>query len=411
MISLKELNTLIGKETINAIQHKQLTIPLNGTLGQILAEDIQSAVAIPPVDVSAMDGYAFVGGTDGVSAGTTLTLIGDSIAGNPFTGKVGEGECVRIMTGAIVPDGADSVEMQEYIQADGCNITFSRHGKPHNNIRYSGEELSKGETVMQAGQIISPTDILLLASVGCGEVPVYAPLKVAVFSTGDELAAPGSALKETGQIYDSNRAMIKALLSDLPVKVIDYGLINDDLERIKATLAQAAAECDVIITSGGVSVGDYDFLKAAVSELGEIRQYKVKMKPGKPFVYGRVDQAWYFGLPGNPVSGFVGFTQIIAPSLWQLAGAEAPPTLTMNVPLSAALHKSPGRQDFQRGLLTQHNGVWQVSPQGRQDSHRIYGLARANCFIVLEANDGDKTAGEYVTVVPFTNRFTMGGHL
>lgn len=409
MMSLQALNQTLYHDIKQTQPPHTTHTPLDNACGRILSETVTAIIHIPAADVSAMDGYAFCGGDNGLPADTTLHLIGESIAGRPFNGQIHSGECVRIMTGAVVPKGADSVEMQEYTHADGDRITFTRHGKAHNNIRYRGEELSPNSAILHTGHILNAADILLLASVGHAHIHTYTPRKVAVFSTGDELVPPGQPLSEHGQIYDSNRAMIKAMLRDLPVEVHDYGLIQDDLEQIKATLTRAANECDIIITSGGVSVGDYDFLKTAVNELGEIRQYRVNMKPGKPFVYGKIQQAWYFGLPGNPVSGFVGFSQIIAPALWQLAGAAVPPTLTMQVPLSADIHKRPGRQDFQRGHLSQHNGQWHVAPQGKQDSHRIYGLARANCLIVLDPDDGDKTSGEYVNVIPFFSRFGIGG--
>ena len=390
MQTLDELNAQIAA-TLTPITRFE-TVALDDACGHVLADTITSAIELPVADVSAMDGYAFRAGS-----GEPLTVIGESIAGRPYPGTVGAGESVRIMTGAVVPPGADTVEMQENTTRDGDRITLNRATPPRANIRYRGEELTRGETVLQPGKILGAADVLLLAALGNAHVRVAAPLTVALLSSGDELAAPGEPLREIGQIYDSNRALLKALLQSLPVRVHDLGIIRDDPAAIEAALQQAA-NSDAIITSGGVSVGDYDYLKAAVAKLGNVQAYKIKMKPGKPFVYGNIGRAACFGLPGNPVSAFVGFSQIIRPALWRLAGANPlPAPLTLTVPLAAPVRKAAGRRDFQRGILA--NGS--VTPQSGQDSHRVYGLARANCLIDLPADSGDQPAGATVTVWPF----------
>ena len=377
MQTLDELNAQIAA-TLAPIARFE-TVALDDACGRVLADTITSAIELPVADISAMDGYAFRTGS-----GDRLTVIGESIAGRPFAGTVGAGECVRIMTGAVVPAGANTVEMQENTTRDGEYITLNRATPPRANIRYRGEELTRGETVLQP-------------ALGCARIRVTAPLTVALLSSGDELVAPGEALTESSQIYDSNRALLKALLKSLPVRVHDLGIIRDDPAAIEAALQQAA-NSDAIITSGGVSVGDYDYLKTAVAKLGSVQAYKIKMKPGKPFVFGNIGTAAYFGLPGNPVSSFVGFSQIVRPALWQLAGANPlPAPLTLTVPLAAPVRKAVGRRDFQRGIL--ENGS--VHPQGGQDSHRVYGLARANCLIDLPADSGDQPAGATVTVWPF----------
>ena len=365
---------------------------MDDACGRVLADTITSAIELPVADISAMDGYAFRTGS-----GDRLTVIGESIAGRPFAGTVGAGESVRIMTGAVVPPGADTVEMQENTTRDGEYITLNRATPPRANIRYRGEELTRGETVLPPGKILGAADILLLAALGNAHVRVVAPPEIALFSSGDELVAPGEPLREHGQIYDSNRALLKALLKTLPVRVHDLGIIRDDPAAIETALQQAA-KSDAIITSGGVSVGDYDYLKAAVATLGSVQAYKIKIKPGKPFVFGNIGTAAYFGLPGNPVSAYVGCSQIIRPALWRLAGANPlPAPLTLTVPLAAPVRKAVGRRDFQRGIL--ENGS--VTPQNAQDSHRVYGLARANCLIDLPAGSGDQPAGATVTVWPF----------
>ncbi|MDO4777289.1 MAG: molybdopterin molybdotransferase MoeA [Cardiobacteriaceae bacterium] len=404
MLTLDELNALIAN-ALQAPEKPAETVSLHDAQGRILAEDAVSPLNMPVADVSAMDGYAFY--NDGT---TRLARVGESVAGKSFAGKVGMGECVRIMTGAVVPEGADSVEMQENVVREGDHIVLQQSGKTGSHIRRAGEEVREGETVLCAGQLLTAADILLLAALGQAQVTVRARLAVGIFSTGDELVVPGGALSEHGQIYDSNRALLIALLQALPVEIIDGGIVRDDLDAIKATLADMGERCDVILTSGGVSVGDYDFLKDAVEALGEIKSYKVKMKPGKPFVFGRVGKAVYFGLPGNPVSGFVGFSRIVRPALWQMAGADpVPEAFSLVVPLAQGVRKSPGRRDFQRGRLQRTESGWQVVPQGAQDSHRIYGLARANCLIDIPAESGDLAAGERVTVWPFFDRFAGGG--
>lgn len=404
MLTLDELNALIAN-ALQAPTKAGETVALHQAQGRVLDADVISPLNMPVVDVSAMDGYAFH--HDGT---TRLVLIGESVAGKPFAGKVGAGECVRIMTGAVVPEGADSVEMQENVVRDGEHIVLSQKVKSGSHIRRAGEEVREGETVLRAGQVLTAADILLLAALGQAHVKVRARFAVGVFSTGDELVSPGGALSERGQIYDSNRALLIALLQEMPVEIIDGGIVRDDLAAIKDTLAEMGGRCDVILTSGGVSVGDYDFLKDAVQALGEIKSYKVKMKPGKPFVFGRVGKAVYFGLPGNPVSGFVGFSRIVRPALWQMAGADpAPEAFSLVVPLAQGVRKSAGRRDFQRGHLQRTESGWQVVPQGAQDSHRIYGLARANCLIDLPAASGDLVAGDQVTVWPFFGRFAGGG--
>lgn len=390
MQTLDELNAQIAATLAPIARIK--TIALDDACGRVLADTITSAIELPVADISAMDGYAFRTGS-----GDRLTVIGESIAGRPFAGTVGAGESVRIMTGAVVPPGADTVEMQENTTRDGEYITLNRATPPRANIRYRGEELTRGETVLPPGKILGAADILLLAALGNAHVRVVAPPEIALFSSGDELVAPGEPLREHGQIYDSNRALLKALLKTLPVRVHDLGIIRDDPAAIETALQQAA-KSDAIITSGGVSVGDYDYLKAAVATLGSVQAYKIKIKPGKPFVFGNIGTAAYFGLPGNPVSAYVGFSQIIRPALWRLAGANPlPAPLTLTVPLAAPVRKAVGRRDFQRGIL--ENGS--VTPQNAQDSHRVYGLARANCLIDLPAGSGDQPAGATVTVWPF----------
>lgn len=403
MKTLDQLNELIFTTLQEALPPLPTeTLPLDAARGRVLAAPIISPLAIPGADVSAMDGYAFAG------AGQRFTIIGQSVAGRPFGGTLAEGQCVRIMTGAVVPAGADRVAMQERVEVQDGHIQLTADCPPGSNIRRRGEELEPGTEVLPPGKIISAADLLLLASLGLGEVPVYRPLTVALLSSGDELQPPGEALRGLGQIYDGNRPLLWALLAELPVTVQDLGIIPDRPAALEEAL-NTASRADVIISSGGVSVGDYDFLKDTVAKLGTVTSYKVKMKPGKPFVFGRLGRAVYFGLPGNPVSSFVGFSRIIRPTLWQLAGADPlPPFFCLPATLSAPLQKKGDRRDFQRGLLTFNGTGWTVAPQGPQDSHRVYALARANCLIDIPAESGSLAAGAAVMTWPIFAAF-LGG--
>lgn len=410
LMSLADLLKAISEEILsNPIELAVETCELDVAKGRMLAEDVLAGLELPVADVSAMDGYALCSDDEAFPAGASFTVVGTALAGQPFVGELLNGQCVRIMTGAVVPASAHTVVMQEQVVREAEAITLNHSIKSKQNIRYQGEELRVGECVLSAGECLSAADILLLAAIGCAEVKVYRRLKVGVMSSGDELLTLGERLTQAGQLYDANRPLLKALLSSPAIEVMDYGLQADEVEQLSAVLSEAAAVCDVVITSGGVSVGDCDYLKEAVQAIGNIQYYRVNMKPGKPFVYGRIGQARYVGLPGNPVSSFVGFQQIVAPALALLAGATtAPPVLMVSAQLSADIGKRHGRMDFQRGLMTFADGRWQVQAQGKQDSHRVYALSRANCLIALEAEDGDKCAGEWVQVLPFVSRFGGG---
>ena len=385
----------------------------------ILAEDIVSPFAIPKQNLSAMDGYAIAKDSN-LSAESTINIIGESQAGSPYSGDITVGQGVRIFTGAVVPDSCDTVIMQENTnfaeiretidKSKPYPITLSQTAKPDNNIRKQGEEIKTGETVLFKGKRINPADISLLANLGLDKVEVYQPLKVGVLATGDELVAIGQELESLAQIYNSNTPTLKTLLSSLPVIIQDYGIIADDLEKTTIAISQAMQECDVLISTAGVSVGDYDFLTTVIEQLGKINHYKVAMKPGKPFVFGELTQdlakpVLYFGLPGNPLSTVVGTLQFVIPALWQMAGAaieQQPMQLMLTATLNNDIKKAVGRKEFQRGVLTQDQaGNFQVESFNKQQSHRIKRLSNANCFIVLEQDGGNVSAGEIVKVQAF----------
>ena len=373
-------------------------LPLPQALGRILASDIASPLAVPPFDNSAMDGYA-VRLAD-LAAGIPLIMAGKAFAGQPYQGEWPAGHCVRIMTGAPVPAGTDAVVMQEETQANGDRITFLAQPEPGQNIRRAGSDIGKGACVLQAGTRLTPREMPLLASLGIATVPVRRPLKVAIFSTGDELKPVGIPLAH-GDIYDSNRYGVRAMLARLGCDCLDLGIIPDDPAQLRAAFIRADEEADVLITTGGVSVGEADFTKQLLDELGEIGFWKLAIKPGKPFAFGRLPRAWFFGLPGNPVSAMVTFDQLVQPALAKLAGQRFERPLQLQAVTSEQLKKSPGRLDFQRGILSQGPNGLEVRSTGSQDSAVFSSLSRANCYIILERERGRVAAGETVTVEPF----------
>ncbi len=373
-------------------------LPLPEALGRVLASDIASPLAVPPFDNSAMDGYAVR--LSDLTAGTPLIMAGKAFAGQPYQGEWPAGHCVRIMTGAPVPPGTDAVVMQEETQADGDRITFLAQPEPGQNIRRAGSDIGKGACVLPAGTRLTPREMPLLASLGVATVTVRRPLKVAIFSTGDELKPVGTPLAH-GDIYDSNRYGVRAMLARMGCDCLDLGIIPDDPAQLRAAFIRANEEADVLITTGGVSVGEADFTKQLLDELGEIGFWKLAIKPGKPFAFGRLPRAWFFGLPGNPVSAMVTFDQLVQPALAKLAGQHFERPLQLQAIAAEPLKKSPGRLDFQRGILSQGPNGLEVRSTGSQDSAVFSSLSRANCYIVLERERGRVAAGETVTVEPF----------
>src|SRR5260221_1960954 len=326
-------------------------VPVRSALGRVLAEDVISPVDVPSHRNSAMDGWA-LRGADLASGEATLVEIGASFAGKPFAGKVGAAQCVRIMTGGVVPEGADTVVMQERARAAGKSITFAAGQKTGQNVREAGEDLKAGSVALAKGRIVRPAELGMMASLGIGEVGVYRRLRVAFFSTGDELKSIGTPLS-AGEIYDSNRYTLYGMLTRLGCDIVDMGVVEDapaDLERAFAAAAQSA---DVVITSGGVSVGEADYVKQLLDKLGEVLFWKIAMKPGRPLAYGKLGGAHFFGLPGNPVSVMVTFYEFVRDALLIMQGQrDVAPLPMFKVPLSAPIRKVPGRTEFQRGILT-----------------------------------------------------------
>jgi molybdopterin molybdotransferase len=376
-------------------------VHVRSALGRVLAEDVVSPMAVPGHDNSAMDGYA-VRFEDLQPVGDTLLRrVGESFAGKPWPGAIAAGECVRIFTGGVMPRGADTVVMQERAveEVSGIRIAPGAVTKAGKNRRFAGEDLKAGQVVFRSGQRIHPAELGMIASLGIGEISVFRKLRVAFFSTGDELKSIGTPL-EAGEIYDSNRYTLHGMLTRLDCDVIDMGVVEDVPEKLERAFATAAGAADVVITSGGVSVGEADYVKQLLDKLGEVLFWKIAMKPGRPLAYGRIGGAHFFGLPGNPVSVMVTFYQFVRDALLILQGQrDVAPLPTFRVPLSAPIKKVPGRTEFQRGILTANaDGAWSVRTTGDQGSGILSSMSQANCFIILGSDTGNVAAAELVEV-------------
>ena len=379
-------------------------VPVRSALGRVLATDVTSPIAVPGHDNSAMDGYAVRFSDLKPDAETLLKRVGESFAGKPWPGAIGAGECVRIFTGGVMPPGADSVVMQERTREDprGVHIAAGALGKAGTNRRFAGEDLKAGQLVFRAGQRINPAELGMIASLGLGEVGVYRKLRVAFFSTGDELKSIGTTLAP-GEIYDSNRYTLHGMLTRQGCEVLDMGVVEDEPHKVEAAFSAASQAADVVITSGGVSVGEADYVKQLLDKLGEVLFWKIAMKPGRPLAYGKLGGAHFFGLPGNPVAVMVTFYQFVRDALRVLEGERnVAPQPAFRVPLSAPIKKLPGRTEFQRGILSSDGaGGWTVRTTGDQGSGILSSMSQANCFIVLGTDTGNVAAGEPVDVQLF----------
>ena len=376
-------------------------MPLGAARGRFLAADLISPLDVPGHDNSAMDGYALAHADLATDGPTCLPIAGISLAGHPFAGPLPTGKCVRIMTGAVMPAGADSVVMQEEVELRDGQALMPAGVKPGQNRRFAGEDITAGSVALSAGQALTPAALGMAASLGIRHVKVVRRARVAVLSGGDELAQPGQPLKP-GQVYDSNRLSLMAMLEDMGCEVLDLGVVADDPAALESALACGAAMADALITSGGVSVGDADYIPALLAKLGEVDFWKVNIKPGRPLAFGRIGQAAFFGLPGNPVASVVAFLQFARPALMKMMGAAPVPGLPeLEVTCASALKKAPGRLEYQRGILAPRDGRWQVQSTGPQGSGMLNSLVRANCFIVLEDTRGNVAPGETVRVQVF----------
>ncbi|MGE0802959.1 MAG: gephyrin-like molybdotransferase Glp [Lautropia sp.] len=376
------------------------TVAPMAALDRVLAHDVVSPIDVPAHDNAAMDGYALR--FDDLSGETRLPVAGRALAGSPFAGSLPASQALRIMTGAVLPAGADTVVPQEAVRRDGPAVVIPPGQRRGQHCRRRGEDLARGATALPVGRRLQPADLGLLASLGLAMVPVRRRARVALLSSGDELLAPG-APPAAGRIYDSNRPALAALLQRLGVAVADLGVVPDRPDALAAALAAAAADgADAIISSGGVSVGDADHTRAALAQVGSVGFHRVAMRPGRPVAFGRIGNACYFGLPGNPVAAMVTFLFLVRDALAQLTGA-APPRLPVIRALAAEpLHKRPGRTEYQRGVLSRRaDGSYDVRTTGDQGSGVLRSMSEADGIIVLEEARGDVAVGGWVDVVPF----------
>ena len=377
-----------------------LSLPLSDAMGYVLASSVKAQADVPPFDNSAMDGYALR--LADLAQNNVMPLAGKSFAGQPFDGEWPQGTCIRIMTGAKIPDGCDAVIMQENTEVLEQGIQFNQSDvKPQNNIRPMGDDIKQGDVVLNKGARLTSRDIPMIATLGISHVTVVRKPRVAFFSTGDELKPLGEPLAE-GQIYDSNRYGIKPLIENFGCEAIDLGIIPDCPETLKATFEKAQTLADVVVTSGGVSVGEADYTKDILEELGQIGFWKLAIKPGKPFAFGKLSTAWFCGLPGNPVSAVLTMYVLVQPLLAKLAG-HTEWTAPESIPATtrSAFKKAPGRTDYQRGIYSIEDGKFVVETTGNQSSGAFRSMSLANCFVVLERERGRVEVGETVNIQLF----------
>lgn len=387
-------------------------IPLTQAHGRIAAEVVRAQLPLPPFPASAMDGYALR--RQDVPNHKTFRIVGQSLAGHPYSGSIKAGECARIFTGAVVPDGADLIVLQEEVadvitdENGDENVRFAPHKTDEDYIRPIGNDVQQGHPMTQPGDTLSPLLLGALAAAGVCDINVYRRPKVGIFSSGDELRDPGTPPEALalGQIYDSNRFTLTSLLRQQPIELITLDRLPDDPNAVEAALAEASRRCDMLITSGGVSVGDADFIGATIARLGELSFWRLNLKPGKPLAFGKIGDCWIFGLPGNPVSTIVTCLLLVMPSLQVLCGTVPKPLLRIPATLTSPVSHHPGRAEYQRGIYSQKEPAGSgltVRHTGDQGSNRLSTFAGANCLIEVPKESGDLTAGAEVNILPLSD--------
>ena len=375
-------------------------IPIPQALGRVVAEDVRAPLDVPPTDNSAVDGYALAG-ADIPSEGTaSLRVIADLPAGSVFEGTLSPAEAIRIMTGAPMPASADTVVPQELVERDGERVKVPTIAKGA-NVRLRGEDVAAGAVVIRAGSVLRPQELGLLASLGAPQILVRQRPRVAILSTGDEVAEPGRPRKP-GQIYDSNRSALRGLVEAAGGVVTDLGIVPDTRGELKARLLEASEIADIVLTSGGVSVGIYDLVKDVLQEIGGIDFWQVAMQPGRPLAFGGIGGAHFFGLPGNPVASMLTFLLFVRPALWKLAGRRELFAPLFTAVAAEPMRKKTGRREFKRGVMSYGPHGWEVRTTGPQGSGILTSMVMANCLIVLEEDRGDVKPGEAVLVEPLS---------
>lgn len=399
MLTVAEARELILGQIVPIQGWEQVAV--RDALDRILAENVVAPFNVPAHDNSAMDGYAVRAEDLSPNGESRLKVVGTAFAGKPFSGMAGPGQAIRIMTGATIPRGADTIVPQEDTRREDDAVTIPAGQRKGQHLRRAGEDLALGGVAIAAGRRCGPAELGLIASLGIAEVTVRRRLRVAFFSTGDEIASIGRPLAP-GQVYDSNRYTIFGALRHLDCEVIDMGVIQDEPASLERAFRDAAATADVILTSGGVSVGEADFIRELVNRLGRVEFWKLAIKPGRPMAFGRIGEAWMFGLPGNPVAVLVTFYQFVRDALLRLGGLDPlPAPILLPASCTSAIRKRPGRREFLRGRLEFKGEDRQVSLTGAQGSGILKSMSDANCFIVLPEDCGDIEAGQQVLVQPF----------
>ncbi len=380
-------------------------VSLRSALGRVVARDVRSRVAVPNHTNSAMDGYALNGADLPAADERPFEVVGVSFAGQPYQGSVGEGQCVRIMTGAVMPEGTDTVVMQERVTSKGKTVMVTAREKVGANVRLSGEDLKPGEVAIVGGTRVGPPHLGLAASLGFAELPVWRRPRVAVFSNGDELRSVGEPIA-IGELYDSNRYTLFGMLTEAGVEMVDLGIVPDDPGDIRQAFEAAARCADMVITAAGASVGEADYVQHTLAELGAVTFWKVAIKPGRPLSFGTVGDALFFGLPGNPVSVMVTFEIFVRAALRKMSGQTRAGELRLRVPTQSTLKKRPGRMEYQRGILQQdESGRTVVCSTGDQGSGILHSMSRANCYIILPEASAGVEAGDWVEVQPFRSAY------
>jgi molybdopterin molybdotransferase len=399
-------NAIIGR-LLSPVRETE-TLPVREALGRVLAQDVVSPINVPSHDNSAMDGWALRFADLVADRDTPLREVGTAFAGRAYDGPLKPGECVRVMTGAVMPGDTDTVVPQEFAHIAEGVVTIPMGQEQGQNRRFAGEDLAVGKPALAAGTWLKPAEIGMLASLGIAKVTVRRRLRVAFFSTGDELKSLDDHAGEPlgpGEVYDSNRYTLWGMLTRLGCEVVDLGVVRDDPVALEAAFREAASRADAVITSGGVSVGEADFTKQMMAKLGEVVFWTIAMRPGRPMAFGQIrnedKQAFLFGLPGNPVAVMVTFYHFVRAALLTLSGRSDTQLPLMRVKSQVAMRKRPGRTEYQRGILELVGGEWTVKLTGAQGSGILRSMSMANCFVVLGHAQGNVAAGEAVDVMLF----------